>query len=212
MGITESVPICYHHHEHKKILKIARNEIYEGTYDDKPCIYKYTSGNNIEGEILSYLQQKISNIPELYFYDKGNYMSPSGTTFTSLIVMEKIYGITLHELLNTNKNKCVPVIKNLLNIIKELHDNNVIYGDDFYYNVIINNKYEPILIDFDYSFFTHKSCPRTPSIFTFNYWKLDTCDIFRLINILEKIGCSFPNDYYLEYDINHLISCLKFTQ
>lgn len=209
MGVTESIPLKYHHEEHGESLKLARNEVYEGTYKGKKCVYKYTANSNVEGEILAHLQKNVKNIPELYYYNNGCYMSPSGKLFSSLIIMEKIEGISLYDFQISGKEGLTDILKELVKIVKQVHDSNVIYGDIFSLNVIITENNKPILLDFDYSYFKNKTCPTSPSIFTFHYWKQDTPDIFRLISLLEEVGYTFPKDFDLTCDINHLISIVK---
>lgn len=96
MGINKSVPLKYHHEEHGKWVKSGKNELYEGTYKGEKCIYKYTSNYNVENEVLELLRQKGDNNPKLYYYDKGNYISPNGKLFSSLII-EKMNGTDLFE-------------------------------------------------------------------------------------------------------------------
>lgn len=73
------------------LLVKTRNEIYQGQFDGKDAIFKYTNDITIEPEIL-----KVVGKPALYCAMK-HVTSPLGKEFELLIIQECISGITLHD-------------------------------------------------------------------------------------------------------------------
>jgi len=73
-----------------KLLVKTRNEIYQGQFEGKDAIFKYTNDQTREPTIL----RKVGK-PELYRVE-DDVISPSGKEFELLIILEFIPGLTLH--------------------------------------------------------------------------------------------------------------------
>lgn len=158
------------------ILVKTRNEIYQGQYDSKNAIFKYTNDITIEPEIL-----KAVGKPKLYFVMK-NVTSPLGNEFKLLIVQEHISGVTLHDKSSLSQFKhdinryCSakivdiddlsehvkkPLLIQIINELKRIEDVGIEYLDCIQSNVIISEEWlegqisTVHIIDFGQSQFKH---------------------------------------------------------
>ena len=176
------------------------NEIYIGVHRTIPntsYIFKYNNSvTNIgkEAEILNYLEELgIPRIPVVCYHNIGKNISPSGKIHNDLIIMTRIKG----EVLNINngtgnniKHKSIEykkrILTSLITLVAELHSHNIIYGDTYNGNVIIDDS-QVSLIDFDKSFFSDQ----VPEYFSEMIIERPiTSDIFCLQSLITDI---FPN-------------------
>lgn len=149
---------------------LLHTKIYSEIYKYQTYIYKYSNNSYIEVEILQYLQDKnilvlsesspsgqFINFSRLIF-SENNVLSPSGKEYKLLIVTQYIEGKVLdHTLSNTYKfNDLRYIILQILDIFIVLHNNNIIYGDDIYHNMIITDSLDVYIIDFGNSCFAHR--------------------------------------------------------
>lgn len=137
-------------------------------------IFKYNNNNSKEADILIYLKVKLSSetkslIPVIHYHNEGITISPSGKIYKDLIVMSRIKGKVLKTRQQDDTTcinlKCEPmqrkkyILISLIKLISELHSHDIIYGDTYGGNVIIDDSREPVrisLIDFDKTFFKDK--------------------------------------------------------
>lgn len=125
--------------------------------EDRNVILKYTSGkyvfNNcqIEGKILDHLSNDNHNYTCKYY---GLTQNPDGKTF---IVMEYIEGTTLNDFIQKTQyldyNDKLDICMNLINGLIYIHEKNIIHQDINSCNIMIDNNYRIVYIDFGMAIF-----------------------------------------------------------
>ena len=173
------------------------NEIYIGVHKTLPntCyIFKYNNSASTvgkEAQILNYLKDKVSpRIPVVCYHNIGKNISPSGKIYNDLIIMTRIKGEVL-GVDNNIKHKSIQykkqVLISLIRLVGELHSHNIIYGDTYNGNVIIDDS-EIFLIDFDKAFFSNQ----VPEYFSQKIIERPiTSDIFCIQSLITDIFPSY---------------------
>ncbi|CAH6419234.1 Hypothetical protein HVR_LOCUS432 [uncultured virus] len=188
------------------ILCKTRNEVYLGVKETEKIIFKYHNDGPEEGNILTHLKGKISNIPTLYERIQGPVTSPSGSQYKELLIMNYFEGklidcfkhiphakwcecIDLSDDLDVKYKKTI--ITNLINIIAECHEHGVIHGDDYLGNSIVSDAGEVYLIDFGNAYFINDA----PKILIdiANGFLPERHDTFYLLNFIKyALNIPFP--------------------
>lgn len=218
-----------------KLIHKTRNEIYRGISQRDPsliCIFKYTNDLSPEISIMIHLQERGLNIPVLYDFKEGDIISPSGTEFNKLLVMSEVQGKlltnsrihdNLNEIYDSIPSENIPdridmdlqpledrkqLIIKLVHLIIELHQLGVIYGDDFFTNVIVSNNEDPYLIDFGNCFFLN-SPPRS-RLQTAGIYPVSAHDIFNLLSLVTVLDINLSsNKSWKNMTLNEIISVIN---
>lgn len=160
--------------QHEVIAKGAEAIIYNGSFLNTSIILKQRLEKiyrlpeidteirkrriRAEVRVMTLAWKNRINVPVLFGIDSHN----------QTLIIEKIQGDLLYSLLNINNNyNLKQIFKNLGEQVALLHENDIIHGDLTAFNVIVNSKIKPWLIDFGLGYISIETERRADDLLTF---------------------------------------------